>query len=122
MLAKYSYAFVAVPGGYGTLDELFEIAVLIQTGKMTDFPIVLLGVDYWRPLVGYLRERLVAAGTIDAERRRSPGADRFCRPTPRRSCAIARSPASGCATASARGRAGGSSSARRAAAHIRGLP
>jgi uncharacterized protein (TIGR00730 family) len=66
MLAKYSYAFVAVPGGYGTLDELFEIAVLIQTGKMTDFPIVLLGVDYWRPLVGYLRERLVGAGTIDA--------------------------------------------------------
>ncbi len=66
MLAKYSYAFVAAPGGYGTLDELFEVAVLIQTGKMTDFPIVLLGVDHWRPLVGYLRERLVAAGTIDA--------------------------------------------------------
>ncbi|HEX6836858.1 MAG TPA: TIGR00730 family Rossman fold protein [Polyangia bacterium] len=66
MLAKYSYAFVAAPGGYGTLDELFEVAVLIQCGKMTDFPIVLLGVDYWRPLVGYLRERLVRAGTIDA--------------------------------------------------------
>ncbi len=66
MLAKYSYAFVAAPGGFGTLDELFEIAVLIQTGKMTDFPIVLLGVDYWRPLVGYLRERMVRAGTLDA--------------------------------------------------------
>jgi uncharacterized protein (TIGR00730 family) len=66
MLAKYSYAFVATPGGYGTLDELLEIAVLIQTGKMTDFPIVLLGVDYWRPFVAYLRERLVRAGTIDA--------------------------------------------------------
>jgi uncharacterized protein (TIGR00730 family) len=66
MLAKYSYAFVAVPGGYGTLDELFEVAVLIQTGKMTDYPIVLLGADYWRPLVGYLRDRLVTAGTIDA--------------------------------------------------------
>ena len=65
MLAKYSYAFVAAPGGYGTLDELFEIAVLIQTRKMTDFPIVLLGVDYWRPLVAYLRERLVAARAID---------------------------------------------------------
>lgn len=65
MLAKYSYAFIAVPGGYGTLDELFEVAVLIQTGKMTDFPIVLLGVDYWRPLVGYLRERLLRAGAID---------------------------------------------------------
>lgn len=65
MLAKYSYAFVAAPGGYGTLDELFEVAVLIQCGKMTDFPLVLLGLDYWRPLVGYLRERLVRAGTID---------------------------------------------------------
>lgn len=66
MLAKYSYAFVATPGGYGTLDELFEIAVLIQTGKMRDFPVVLLGADYWRPLVGYLRDRLVRAGTLDA--------------------------------------------------------
>jgi uncharacterized protein (TIGR00730 family) len=66
MLAKYSYAFIAVPGGYGTLDELFEVAVLIQTGKMTDYPIVLLGVDHWRPLIGYLRDRLVTAGTIDA--------------------------------------------------------
>ena len=66
MLAKYSYAFIAVPGGYGTLDELFEVAVLIQTGKMIDFPIVLLGVEHWQPLVGYLRERLLRSGTIDA--------------------------------------------------------
>lgn len=65
MLAKYSYAFVAVPGGYGTLDELFEVAVLIQTRKMSDFPIVLLGVDHWRPLIGYLRDKLVQAGTLD---------------------------------------------------------
>ncbi len=65
MLAKYSYAFIAVPGGFGTLDELFEVAVLIQTGKMIDFPIVLLGVDHWRPLLGYLRERLLGSGTID---------------------------------------------------------
>ncbi|HEX4458850.1 MAG TPA: TIGR00730 family Rossman fold protein [Polyangia bacterium] len=66
MLAKYSYAFIATPGGYGTLDELFEVLVLIQTGKMTDFPVVLLGVDHWRPLLGYLRDRLLRTATIDA--------------------------------------------------------
>ncbi len=66
MLAKYSYAFVAAPGGLGTLDELFEVAVLVQTGKMRDFPLVLLGVEYWRPLIDFLRERLVPARTLDA--------------------------------------------------------
>jgi uncharacterized protein (TIGR00730 family) len=65
MLLKYSYAFVALPGGFGTLDEIFETLVLIQTGKMERFPLVLLGADFWAPLVGLLRERLVAAGTID---------------------------------------------------------
>ncbi|MCC7441228.1 MAG: TIGR00730 family Rossman fold protein [Bdellovibrionales bacterium] len=67
MLAKYSYAFVAVPGGFGTLDELFEIATLIQTGKMKNFPVVLLGTDYWRPLVEYLRTTFVAEGTVSSE-------------------------------------------------------
>jgi len=66
VLAKYSYGFVAAPGGLGTLDELFEVAVLAQTGKMPDFPMVLLGVEYWQPLVDYLRNRLVPARTIDA--------------------------------------------------------
>ena len=66
VLAKYSYGFVAAPGGLGTLDELFEVAVLVQTGKMRDFPLVLLGVEYWRPLMDYLRDRLVPARTIDA--------------------------------------------------------
>jgi uncharacterized protein (TIGR00730 family) len=65
LLVKYSYAFVVMPGGYGTLDELFETAVLIQTGKLKDFPIVLVGCAHWEPLVGYLRSRLVAGGMLD---------------------------------------------------------
>jgi len=67
MLVKYSYAFVALPGGYGTLDEVFETLVLIQTGKIRQFPLVLLGVDFWTPLVSLLRDRLAPAGTIDAK-------------------------------------------------------
>ncbi len=65
MLVKYSYAFVVLPGGFGTLDELFEAATLIQTGKIRDFPIVLMGAEHWAPLRALL-ERFVAAGTIDA--------------------------------------------------------
>lgn len=65
MLAKYSYAFVALPGGFGTMDELFEIATLVQTGKMEQFPIVLAGLDYWRPMLDFLQNRMVPDKTID---------------------------------------------------------
>ena len=64
MLAKYSYAFVVMPGGFGTLDELFEVATLIQTGKIRDFPVVLMGTEFWQPLIAFLHDTLVAAGTI----------------------------------------------------------
>jgi uncharacterized protein (TIGR00730 family) len=65
MLVKYSYAFVAMPGGLGTLDEIFETATLIQTGKIRDFPLVLMGVEFWRPLMDFMRDRLVAQQTVD---------------------------------------------------------
>jgi len=65
MLEKYSYAFVAMPGGIGTLDEVFETAVLIQTGKMKDFPVVFMGKSFWSPLRDYMEKVLLAAGTID---------------------------------------------------------
>ncbi len=64
MLVKYSYAFVALPGGFGTLDETFEILTLVQTGKVHRFPVVLIGESYWAPLSAFVRERLVAEGTI----------------------------------------------------------
>ena len=71
MLVKYSYAFVAMPGGFGTLDEVFEAATLIQTGKIRDFPIVLVGREFWQPLIDFMRGRLVAEGTHRAGRRRT---------------------------------------------------
>src|SRR5258705_5677089 len=64
MLVKYSYAFIALPGGFGTLDEIFETVTLVQTGKIKEFPIVLLVRDFWQPLVEFLRTRPLAEGTI----------------------------------------------------------
>src|SRR5215467_7977504 len=64
MLVKYSYAFVALPGGFGTLDELFETATLIQTGKIREFPLVLVGKAFWAPLLDFFTERLIAEKTI----------------------------------------------------------
>lgn len=66
MLVKYSYAFIALPGGFGTLDEVFEIATLVQTGKIRDFPLVLVGSDLWRPLLEFIETRLVAEGAVGA--------------------------------------------------------
>ncbi len=65
MLVKYSYAFVALPGGLGTLDEIFETATLIQTGKIQEFPLVLMGREFWHPLLDFMRDRLVTGRTID---------------------------------------------------------
>jgi uncharacterized protein (TIGR00730 family) len=67
LLEKYSYAFVAMPGGIGTLDEIFETAVLIQTRKIKDFPMVLMGRSYWAPLLEYMRALPLSTGTIDPE-------------------------------------------------------
>ena len=64
MLVKHSCAFVALPGGFGTLDELFETATLVQTGKIVDFPIILMGRSWWEPLVDYLRCTLVEGGAV----------------------------------------------------------
>jgi len=65
LLVKYSYAFVVLPGGFGTLDELAEALTLIQTRKILQFPVVLMGRDYWEPFLGML-QRMVETGTISA--------------------------------------------------------
>jgi len=65
MFVRYANAFVVLPGGLGTLDELFEALCLIQTQKIRLFPVVLVGVAYWEGLVAWLRERVAAEGKID---------------------------------------------------------
>ena len=64
---KYSQAFVVLPGGFGTMDELFEAVTLVATGKITRFPIVLVGTEYWRGLVTWLREKVQAEGKVHPE-------------------------------------------------------
>src|SRR6187401_1685872 len=67
MFVKYADAFVILPGGFGTLDELFEALTLIQTGKVRDFPIVLVGRAYWSGLLDWIRDTLVAQGAVDSK-------------------------------------------------------
>lgn len=64
MFVKYSEGFLVLPGGYGTLDEVFEAVTLAQTGKVTSFPIVLIGVDYWSGLLDWLRNSVEVGGMI----------------------------------------------------------
>ncbi len=66
VLVKYSYAFIVMPGGAGTLDEMFETMTLIQTGKLKGFPIILMGKDYWQPLMDFVY-RMAEAGTISPD-------------------------------------------------------
>ena len=65
MLVKYSQAFIIMPGGYGTLDEAFEAMTLIQTGKVFNFPVIFVGVDFWKPMFDFLRNTLQANRTIE---------------------------------------------------------
>jgi uncharacterized protein (TIGR00730 family) len=66
ILMKYSYAFVVMPGGFGTLDELFETITLIQTKKIQNFPVILMGKKYWSTMINFINE-LDDAGTISVE-------------------------------------------------------
>jgi hypothetical protein len=67
MFVRYSCAFVVMPGGFGTMDELFEALTLIQTGKIMHFPVVLLGDRYWNGLLDWLRTAMLAEGKISPE-------------------------------------------------------
>jgi uncharacterized protein (TIGR00730 family) len=69
LLVKYSYAFVVMPGGAGTLDELFEALTLIQTAKIKNFPVVIMGTDYWKELIGFMNKmaqrRMIAEADLN---------------------------------------------------------
>jgi uncharacterized protein (TIGR00730 family) len=64
MFVKYAQAFVVLPGGFGTLDELFEAITLVQTRKVTRFPVILMGVDYWSGLLDWIKRRMLDDGKI----------------------------------------------------------
>ena len=64
MFLKYSQAFVSLPGGFGTMDEVFEVLCMVQTGKVTNFPIVLIGTEFWSGLTAWIEDQLLARGLI----------------------------------------------------------
>ncbi|MFC6705535.1 TIGR00730 family Rossman fold protein [Flexivirga alba] len=71
MFVKYAQGYVVLPGGFGTLDELFEAVTLVQTQKVTSFPIVLLGTKFWAPMLGFIKDTLYAEGMVgEADLRR----------------------------------------------------
>jgi len=67
LFAKYAHGFVIFPGGFGTLDELFEALTLVQTRKLLNFPVILFGREYWMPLVEWLRSKVAGRGCIALE-------------------------------------------------------
>ncbi|MGI5492442.1 TIGR00730 family Rossman fold protein [Microtetraspora malaysiensis] len=67
MFVKYSSGFVTLPGGFGTLDELFEALTLVQTRKVTSFPVILMGVEFWTPLIDWIRTSLLTSGKVSSQ-------------------------------------------------------
>ena len=67
MFVKYAFAFVMFPGGFGTMDEFFEVATLIQTGKIERYPLLLYGKAFWGPMIAWMRTTLVEQGYISTE-------------------------------------------------------
>jgi len=67
MLVKYALAYIIMPGGFGTLDELFEAVTLIQTETIKPFPVILVGSDYWQGLLDWIKDRLLAEKRISEE-------------------------------------------------------
>ncbi|MDV3296823.1 MAG: LOG family protein, partial [Brachybacterium paraconglomeratum] len=66
MFVKYAQGFIVLPGGFGTFDELFEALTLVQTQKVTSFPIILMGTDYWSGLVDWIRGTVLTGGKVSA--------------------------------------------------------
>ncbi len=66
LFAKYALGFVIFPGGFGTMDELFEALTLIQTHKLSDFPVILFGIEYWTPLIRWIKNEMLLHGCIDS--------------------------------------------------------